>query len=162
MLSGETDADGYLSTAQVQRDARLAGTELVFLSACESGTGHTEARARDEYAGIDGAFMAAGARATVSTLWEVDDLAALLFSAAFYSSMRGGASLAVAYRSAVDYLRLRRFDEGLRDPLRPLLDEVAPDWRTELKELQREGIDFAHPFYWSPFKLGGLTSSGSA
>jgi CHAT domain-containing protein/tetratricopeptide (TPR) repeat protein/ligand-binding sensor domain-containing protein len=48
---------------------RLGGTDLVVLSACDSGIGKTGL----EYATIARAFMHAGASTVLATLWEVDD-----------------------------------------------------------------------------------------
>jgi CHAT domain-containing protein len=50
---------------------RLDGTELVVLSACETGIGNV--RNLDGIAGLRRAFRAAGSRAMIVRLWRVAD-----------------------------------------------------------------------------------------
>jgi len=60
---------------------------LVFLSGCETGTGaawSTSFNRGDDYATLAEAFLFAGARNVVSTLWRIDDRGAAVFASAFY------------------------------------------------------------------------------
>ncbi|MBA3564879.1 MAG: CHAT domain-containing protein [Gammaproteobacteria bacterium] len=57
-------------------------TELVTLSACETGRGR---RVRGEgIIGLPHAFLAAGARGALVTLWRIDDEATAVFMQHFY------------------------------------------------------------------------------
>jgi CHAT domain-containing protein len=78
------------------RQLRLSA-ELVTLSACETGLGR---RFRGEgVIGLPHAFLAAGARGAVVTLWRVEDRYAAEFMAEFYQEVASGAASAAALRS---------------------------------------------------------------
>jgi CHAT domain-containing protein len=61
---------------------------LVFLSGCETGAGaawSTSFARGDDYATLAEAFLFAGARNVVSTLWRIEDKGAAVFAGAFYA-----------------------------------------------------------------------------
>lgn len=63
---------------------------LVFLSGCETGTGAAWATSfapGEDYATLAEAFLFAGARSVVSTLWRIEDRGAADFAAAFYAKL---------------------------------------------------------------------------
>lgn len=87
-------ADGPLRLPGIRR-LRLTA-ELVTLSACETGLGR---RVPGEgVLGLTHAFLAAGARAVVVTLWRVRDPAAARFMEHFYRELRKGRAPADALR----------------------------------------------------------------
>jgi CHAT domain-containing protein len=66
-------------------------SRLVFLSGCETGVGSawsTDFARGDDFATLAQAFLFAGAREVVATLWRLDDDAAAVFAAAFYRNMK--------------------------------------------------------------------------
>ena len=88
-----TDASGaptYLTAGQVE-DWR-GDAELVFLSACESAIGPPRFAAG--MPGLQRAFLRAGARGVIATLWPIEDVLAQEFSADFYRRYTGGQSAA--------------------------------------------------------------------
>lgn len=79
--------DGYLMALEVaQLDWK--GTELVVVSACESGKG--EIRAGEGVYGLRRAIAVAGARSSLLSLWKVDDAATAEFMTRYYTRLKAG------------------------------------------------------------------------
>ncbi len=145
--------------AEIQKTLNLTGAALVCLSACDSGVSASDLWRVDEYLGIDGAFLACGARAVVSSLWEVTDIVSLLFTATMYHALSVGATLAEAHRVAISIFASGEYHTiDIAHPIGALLKQVGVDWRSKLRELDAIGADLTHPFYWGVFKLSGLVS----
>ncbi|MCC6368129.1 MAG: CHAT domain-containing protein [Bryobacterales bacterium] len=88
---------GYLFSGEIFA-LPLSHVDLVTLSACETERG---ALRRGEGAqSLSRAFLAAGARTTLATLWKVDDTASMLFIGQFYDALRSGMTKAAALREA--------------------------------------------------------------
>ena len=82
-LAAEGNGPGFLSVADVLR--LDLDSDLVTLSACETGLGRLE---RGEgVVGLARAFMAAGSRSVLMSLWKVDDRSAAVLMTQFYSRM---------------------------------------------------------------------------
>ncbi len=78
----------YLTAGQVQ-DWR-GDVDLVFLSACDSAIGPP--RFAGGMPGLQSAFLRAGARGVIATLWPIEDVLAREFSADFYQRFTRGES----------------------------------------------------------------------
>ena len=76
----------------------LRGTELVVLSACETGKGEIEEA--EGVAGISKAFMKAGAKNVIMTLWSVNEKKSSLLMEKFYKKVKNGFSYSDALREA--------------------------------------------------------------
>ncbi|XP_068705253.1 tetratricopeptide repeat protein 28-like [Montipora foliosa] len=75
---------------------------LVVLSCCHSGRGEVKS---EGVVGIARAFLGAGARSVVVSLWAIDDEATLLFMRSFYQHLVDGKSASAALHQAMKSLR---------------------------------------------------------
>ncbi len=82
----------------------LNGTELVFLSACQSGLG-IQSRG-DDIIGLKRAFIYAGATGVIGTLWNVDDSVTAEFTEHFYTALHSGLNQAQALQQAQQETRV--------------------------------------------------------
>ena len=75
---------------------------LVVLSCCHSGQGEVSS---EGVVGMARAFLFAGARSVLATLWAVDDEATMMFMKSFYQQLGSGESASVALQRAMKCLR---------------------------------------------------------
>ena len=88
--------DGYLTAAEATA-MDLEGTELVTLSACETGLGGV--RSGEGVYGLQRSLAVAGARSTLLSLWKVDDGLTATFMQSFYQRLKAGEGRAEALRN---------------------------------------------------------------
>ena len=87
----------------------LAGTELVVLSACETGLGDIEGN--EGVYGLQRAFRIAGARNLIMSLWQVNDLATMEFMTEFYEQwLKKGLEIPEAFRATQGNLKKKYAD----------------------------------------------------
>jgi CHAT domain-containing protein len=116
--------DGYLMALEVaQLDWK--GTELVVVSACESGKG--DIKAGEGVYGLRRAIAVAGARSSLLSLWKVDDEATAEFMTRFYSRLKAGQGRAEALAAVQSEFRKGTAGNG--------------QWK--------------EPFYWAAWQLVG-------
>lgn len=114
-------ADGH-QTALDCFDLELEAN-LVTLSACESGTGAISAG--DEQIGLPRAFLYAGARAVVYSLWRIDDQFTRTLMERFYAELKDGRGRAAALRVA----QLEQLHAGAVHPFLWAAVTLVGDWR---------------------------------
>lgn len=146
--------DGALTAGEVMNTWKL-DAELVTLSACQSGLGRDGGG--EGSIGFAQAFLLAGGRGLILSMWEVDDRATSLLMTRFYENWLGkrkglnkGRSKAEALREAKDWLR------GLTsDMVDQELDQIsrAPARARHGKPVAAR--PFEHPHYWAGFILMG-------
>jgi CHAT domain-containing protein/Tfp pilus assembly protein PilF len=116
--------DGWVTAEEIAL-LNLRGTELVVLSACQTGLG--DVKTGEGVYGLRRAFLYAGARTLVTSLFEVPDTETRELMTRFYAGLRTGQSKLTALHTAeCDLLRQRRQANGA-----------------------------AHPFFWASFVLVG-------
>jgi CHAT domain-containing protein len=109
--------------------------DLVTLSACETGMGSgyfNKIPAGDEFVSLTRAFLLAGSRSVLATLWQVDDRSTVVLMEGFYRRLEQSGN---TYDQAAALAQVQR-------------------------ELRRS-IKYKHPFYWAPFVLVGQQNRNS-
>ena len=101
--------DGILTAKEISR-MDLRGTDLVVISACQSGLGEVTG---DGVFGLQRGFKKAGVQSIVMSLWEVDDEATKIMMTKFYENLAKGHSKYESFQEAQKYLR--KYDDGHYD-----------------------------------------------
>lgn len=158
--SGSGDEDRLLSMRLVVREVRLHKRPVVVLSGCE--TGAVTPRIADEYLSLAGAFLAAGARAVIASLWKVRDSVALLIMRRLYSEVEASCELPQALQSAQLWLR----SLSGRDARQQLMQIIPPGsdrdlLLTEFDPANDDELPFADIADWGAFQLVGGASHSS-
>ena len=95
-LNDDPEEDGFLEVGEI---AELdLDSDLVVLSACQ--TGHGQLLSGEGIVGLSRAFLYAGARSVVVSLWNVTDITTSRLMKSFYQRLVNNASNAVALREA--------------------------------------------------------------
>ena len=130
--------DGLLMDSEILM-LPLQNTELVVLSACDTGLGKIEGG--EGVLGIQRAFHVAGVQTTVASLWKVDDWATKRLMLQFHKN------LAKPSTSKIDALRNAQL-QMLRD------NHTTHVERGATRELNK-GRSAQSPFFWAAFQLSG-------
>jgi len=119
-----TSEDGWVTAEEVGL-MDFSGTQLVVLSACETGLG--DIRTGEGVSGLRRAFIYAGAQTLVTSLYKVPDEATMKLMTEFYTRLAEGEDKQPALRAA----------------------------KLSVIEDRRRENAAAHPFFWASFVLVG-------
>ncbi len=122
----DPEDDGYL-TALEATHLDLHGTELVTLSACDTGRG--DIRTGEGVYGLQRALIVAGARSTLLSLWKVPDEPTCAFMLRFYTLLKKGAGRADALLRVQQEFR-RHENLAWRHPHYWAAWQLVGDWRS--------------------------------
>ena len=137
---GDTGDDGLLQAWEIFDRLRLDAA-LVVLSSCRSGFGRETAS--EGLLGLQRAFLYAGTRAVVSSLWNVADRSTRDLMVAFHRELQAGVPIDKALREAqLALLRGSPVSEDMGLLQRIFGSEPAPQ-------------NYRHPYHWAGFELSG-------
>ena len=88
--------DGILTAKEVS-EMNLRNTQLVVLSACQTGLG--DVKGSEGVEGLQRAFKMAGVRYLILSLWNVPDKETVEFMGTFYKQWLGGKEIRDAFRT---------------------------------------------------------------
>ena len=116
LTAGSEQAEGGIVTAEKILELHLQGTDLVVLSACETGLG--QVKAGEGVFGLRRAFAQAGAKHLVMSLWSVPDRETRELMVGFYRYMRqdGLGKSEALRRAALDAMAVARQRYGQPRP----------------------------------------------
>jgi CHAT domain-containing protein len=148
-----TGEDGVLTAEEIV-SLDLRKTELVVLSACETGLGRVAGG--EGVLGLQRAFHLAGARSVVASLWKLDDHATSALMGEFYKNLWHNQMGKLEALRAAQLAVIRRYDAKLGR-----LRGSGPTVKVDPKKLAAARLvdPTAHkpllPFFWAGFVLSG-------
>ena len=90
--------DGFLTGYEVTQ-MNLQQTQLVILSACETGLG--DLQGGEGVWGLQRAFQMAGSSAVMGSLWKINDETTVYFMDDFYKNWLSGSTFQQSYKKAM-------------------------------------------------------------
>lgn len=147
--------DNGIITAEEVACMELDGTELVVLSACETGLG--DIKNGEGVFGLRRAFILAGAKTLIMSLWKVSDLSTAILMEKFYHNLLiENKDYFKAFRDAQLYLREITI-EDIRanwlneDWLNEIQEENEKEYLRSMLRKPRKFKPFNSPYYWGAF-----------
>ncbi|WP_445370153.1 CHAT domain-containing protein [Methylomonas sp. HW2-6] len=150
LVSGKPDESFILfgngervTVDQVKYEWSLENVDLIALSACETALGASLGKG-EEILGLGFLMENAGARATLASLWSVDDGGTQALMNAFYRALQQPGNTK---------------GDALRQAQLSMITGASGSGSDEGRGVQTSdgdgGVSFSHPYYWAPFILIG-------
>lgn len=154
-MQGNSLGQATLTTSRILADGNFSSVDLLILNACRTGSHESTALTVQTLRTVESAFLArGGARAVISTLWEINDLLGVVFSAVLHAFLNAGVDPGFAFRDTVRYLRRHEWHAShQQEPVRIaelLLSDLHSDWRSDLDRQAAQ-----NPVFWAAFKITG-------
>jgi tetratricopeptide (TPR) repeat protein/CHAT domain-containing protein len=156
---------GTLTALEVS-NLDLRGTEVLVLSACETGLGKLEGG--EGVRGLQSAFHLAGARTVVASLWSVSDPATSVLMERFYTNLWADKPMNRLEALRQAQLFVLKNPEKVRERARELREALVKAGRGSALELRGKGKEVelagdrekrdgerSHPAWWAAFVLSG-------
>ena len=119
--------DGILTAEEIS-GMNLTGTDLLVLSACQTGLGEIT---NEGVEGLQRGFKIAGVNTVIMSLWEVSDLATETMMTTFYKSLTNGYSKRDAFDLAINKVREKTIKMEKSGELRKLHPQDPHLWIAE-------------------------------
>lgn len=133
-----------ISLREIEQQWKLPNVSLVVLSACETAIGGKLGNGI-EVLGFGYQMQRIGSRASISSLWTIDDGGTQGFMNTFYTELKQGKTPAFAIqKTQKDFIQGKVTAKEI-EQFRGLVPYVKGGVPTDL----------THPFYWAPFILVG-------
>ena len=141
--SGDTD---FILTMKDVKSAQIRA-KLVVLSCCHSAHGEVKA---EGVVGIARAFLGAGARSVLVSLWAIDDKATLEFMKNFYKYLVEGKSASEALNQAMNCMRKSREFSAINHwaPFVLIGDDVTLEFDESKKTTHNVEVRVCFPFFF--------------
>jgi len=143
VLSYESQEDGFLRASEVTQ--LKLNADMTVLSACNTGNG--EYFQGEGLMGMGRAFMVAGSKQVVVSLWPVSSLATKELMIRFYKELTKNGDAVAAMTEAQRQVRNLDKEESAR--IERAIKIVPGAKQPSAQGKQFEG--FANPYYWAPF-----------
>ena len=145
-------------TVQEILNLNLSQCRLVTLSACE--TGLTDFKEfSNELIGFPSAFLVAGSKSVVGSLWAPSDLSTALLMIKFYQNLQAGSIIPIALNQAQLWLReitKREIEQSIKKNLWYLNPTLKISLRRRLHKMANDDQPFKEPFHWAAFCAIGV------
>ncbi len=135
-MEGPEEAEKVLLTGRDILELDLTGTDLIVLSACQTALG--DVHNGDGIWGLQRAFMLAGVKTLIISLWSVDDLATSILMDNMYKGILSG----------------KRIDESLQEAKRYVRESTRAEFKEDGWAVDaNKGSDkpYKAPYYWAGF-----------
>lgn len=137
---GDLDS-GFLKMNEIEKLGLRS--DLTVLSACDTGNGKNVTG--EGIMGLSRAFLVAGSRSVLVTLWPIDSNATVEFMIRFYSYLTSGKSKAEALKlTQMSFVNNNRTGNGYERGFRIVAKNKPPN-----------NSSYSHPYFWAPFVLVG-------